>query len=73
MNIIFSSYVKLFLGFVSGFPKPAIKGTYVAVGSHHQFIRVDPDTRTVIVKLSATSESAGKQPQHLASFRVVVA
>jgi CubicO group peptidase (beta-lactamase class C family) len=45
----------------------------MAVGLHHQFIYVDPDTRTVIVKLSATPNPVGSQPEHLAFFRAVVA
>ena len=46
---------------------------FMAVGLHHQFIYVDPDTRTVIVKLSATPNPVGSQPEHLAFFRAVVA
>jgi len=46
---------------------------FMAVGLHHQFIYIDPDTRTVIVKLSATPKPVGDQPEHLAFFRAVVA
>jgi CubicO group peptidase (beta-lactamase class C family) len=46
---------------------------FMAVGLHHQFIYVDPDTRTVIVKLSATPNPVGNQPEHIAFFRAVVA
>jgi len=46
---------------------------FMAVGLHHQFIYVDPDTRTVIVKLSATPNPVGSEPEHLAFFRAVVA
>lgn len=46
---------------------------FMAVGLHHQFIYVDPDTRTVIVKLSATPQPVGRRPEHLAFFRAVVA
>ncbi len=46
---------------------------FMAVGLHHQFIYVDPNTRTVIVKLSATPNPVGNQPEHLAFFRAVVA
>lgn len=47
--------------------------TFMAVGLHHQFIYVDPDTRTVIVKLSYTPQPVGRRPEHLAFFRAVVA
>lgn len=46
---------------------------FYALGLHHQFIYVDPDTRTVIVKLSATPNPLGSEPEHLAFFRAVVA
>jgi CubicO group peptidase (beta-lactamase class C family) len=46
---------------------------FMAVGFHHQFIYVDPDTRTVIVKLSATPQPEGNQPEHLDFFRAVLA
>lgn len=46
---------------------------FMAAGLHHQFIYVDPETRTVIVKLSATPNPVGNQPEHLAFFRAVVA
>jgi CubicO group peptidase (beta-lactamase class C family) len=46
---------------------------FMAVGLHHQFIYIDPDTQTVIVKLSATPNPVGSQPEHLAFFRAVVA
>jgi hypothetical protein len=45
----------------------------MAIGLHHQFIYVDPDTRTVIVKLSATPQPVGREAEHLAFFRAVVA
>jgi hypothetical protein len=46
---------------------------FMAIGLHHQFIYVDPDTRTVIVKLSATPQPVGREAEHLAFFRGVVA
>jgi len=46
---------------------------FTAIGLHHQFIYVDPDTRTVIVKLSATPQPVGNEAEHLGFFRAVVA
>jgi CubicO group peptidase (beta-lactamase class C family) len=46
---------------------------FMAVGLHHQFIYIDPDTQTVIVKLSHTAKPVGERPENLAFFQAVVA
>lgn len=46
---------------------------YMAIGIHMQDIYVDPDSRTVIVKLAATPNASGGFPERLAFFRAVVA
>ena len=46
---------------------------FMAIGLHNQYIYVDPDTQTVIVKLSATPQPVSNRAEHLAFFRAVVA
>lgn len=48
-------------------------GDYVAIGIWGQFIYVDPDSQTVIVKLSADPDFKTHEPEAIAAFRAIAA
>ncbi|ASM71728.1 MULTISPECIES: serine hydrolase domain-containing protein [Roseobacteraceae] len=46
---------------------------YMALGLHHQFIRVDPTNNTVIVKISYTAEPVGRDQENAELFGQITA
>lgn len=46
-------------------------GAYLAIGLHNQFIYIDPENNTVIVKLSHTPGPLGWESENIAFFRKV--